>query len=462
MQRNPVISHVTLTASNELLVGLEPPIAADTSVRHALLVFCDDDTQLKPLTDNVAVIVGREAPAEIVVDDPSISRQHARFVLRDREVWVEDLDSRNGTFMGERRLVEQRLAPGDEVSIGRARVVLASTRNAAQEREPSSVRSDGPVIKNPKMKDLYEQARRAAQANCPVLILGETGSGKEHVASAIHRLGPRREKPCVIVNCAAIPAGLLESTLFGHERGAFTGAVNRAVGVFERADGGVLFLDEIGELSASAQAALLRAIETRRICRVGASSEITVDVNVIAATHCDLEAMVEEGTFRQDLYFRLGGIVLSVPPLRERVDEIEPLVEFFLAKARDEWGVRAREVAPEALRALLTYTWPGNVRQLQHAVERAALLGTGETIVPSALPQYIFQDAANLRGQALLEPPGVDLALRQQLRRYERALIEEALRRAAGNRQVAAKLLRIPMRTVFRRMRACGITSEKS
>jgi DNA-binding NtrC family response regulator len=238
--------------------------------------------------------------------------------------------------------------------------------------------------------------------------------------------------------------------------------VNRAVGVFERADGGVLFLDEIGELSAGAQAALLRAIETRRICRVGASSEITVDVNVIAATHCDLEAMVEEGTFRQDLYFRLGGIVLSVPPLRERVDEIEPLLEFFLAKARDEWGVRAREVAPEALRALLTYTWPGNVRQLQHAVERAALLGTGETIVPSALPQYIFQDAANVRGPALLEPPGVDLALRQQLRRYERALIEEALRRAAGNRQVAAKLLRIPMRTVFRRMRACGITSEKS
>ncbi|HMJ12468.1 MAG TPA: sigma 54-interacting transcriptional regulator [Polyangiaceae bacterium] len=459
--QNGLLSKVTVTASNELLVGLEPPEVISAQ-RYALLVFCEQDTQLKPLTAHAPIVLGREPPAEVVVDDPSISRQHARFMLRSGEVWVEDLDSRNGTFVAERRIREQRLAPGDEVSVGRARVVLAATRPSADSVSGAEAADKGPVIQNAAMKQLYEQVRRAGQANAPVLILGETGSGKELVAAALHQHGPRREKPFVVVNCGAIPAGLVESTLFGHERGAFTGAINRALGVFERAAGGVLFLDEIGELAAPAQAALLRAIETRRISRVGGTAEVAVDVNIVAATHCDLAAMVEEGAFRQDLYFRLSGIVLEVPPLRERPDEIEPLVRFFLQKARAEWGVSARDVAPDALRALSGYAWPGNVRQLQHAVERAALLGTGDTIVASALPAYIFQNAAAAaRAQVSFEAPGVDLALRQQLRRYERALIEEALRRAAGNRQVAAKLLRIPVRTVFRRMRACGILSDK-
>ncbi len=453
-------TNVTLTASHELLVGLEPAIQ-DAGVRFALLVFCDDDTQLKPLAESVAVVLGRDAPAEIVVDDPSVSRQHARFVLREGEVWVQDLDSRNGTAIAGKRIHEQRLEPGDEVNIGRARVVLAATRKTPAGSGSVPPPSTEPVLENARMKQLYQQAARSAQANAPILILGETGSGKEHVAGAIHREGARSKKPFVVVNCAAIPAGLLESTLFGHERGAFTGAVSRTPGVFERADGGVLFLDEVGELTANAQAALLRAIETQRISRVGASTEISVDVNVVAATHCDLEAMVEEGTFRRDLFFRLSGIVLEVPPLRERTDEIAPLARHFLARARGEWGVRAREFSDEAMLALKAYAWPGNVRQLRHAVERAALLGTGDAIVPSSLPRYIFQDAGSVRAPSL-EPPMVDLALRQQLRRYERALNEEALRRAAGDRQVAAKLLRIPIRTVFRRMRAVGITSDNT
>ncbi|HEY6558991.1 MAG TPA: sigma 54-interacting transcriptional regulator [Polyangiaceae bacterium] len=459
--QNGLSSRVTVTASNELLVGLEPP-QPDTARRYALLVFCDRDTQLKPLTAHAPIVLGREPPAEVVVDDPSISRQHARFMLRQGEIWVEDLDSRNGTFVAERRVREQRLEPGDEVSVGRARVVLAATRSGADDAPDSLAPETDVVVQNASMKQLYEQVKRAAQANAPVLILGETGSGKELVASALHRHGVRRDKPLIVVNCGAIPAGLVESTLFGHERGSFTGAVNRAVGVFERAAGGVLFLDEIGELAAPAQAALLRAIDTRRIVRVGGTAEIGVDVNIAAATHCDLSAMVEEGTFRQDLYFRLSGIVLEVPPLRDRVDEIEPLVRLFLHKARAEWGARARDVAPDALRALCSYAWPGNVRQLQHAVERAALLGTGDTIVASALPAYIFQDAAASRTPVSFDAGGVDLALRQQLRRFERALIEEALRRAAGNRQVAAKLLRIPVRTVFRRMRACGLITDKA
>jgi transcriptional regulator with GAF, ATPase, and Fis domain len=226
------------------------------------------------------------------------------------------------------------------------------------------------------MKRIYDDAIRAAAANVPVLVLGETGVGKEHVARTLHRESPRRDHPFVAVNCAAIPASLLESTLFGHERGAFTGASARAMGVFERANGGVLFLDEIGDLGSGAQVALLRAIEARRISRVGSSLEIPVDVRIVAATHCDLEAMIEEGTFRQDLYYRLNGISLEVPPLRERQDEIEPLVRQFLLQARRDWGLRLRDVTPEAMAHLQRCECPGNVRPLRCAVKSEALLAS--------------------------------------------------------------------------------------
>jgi transcriptional regulator with PAS, ATPase and Fis domain len=286
--------------------------------------------------------------------------------------------------------------------------------------------------------------------------LGETGTGKEHVARTVHRESERRDKPFIAVNCAAIAPSLLEATLFGHERGAFTGAVARTAGVFERADGGVLFLDEVGDLSSSAQVALLRAIETQKICRIGSSSEIEVDVQIVAATHCDLEAMIEEETFRRDLYFRLNGIQLELPPLRERGDEIEPLVELFLAGARREWGVRARELTQEALDCLRRCAWPGNVRQLRYAIERAALLGGGEVIAAADLPSYVTTQLVATPATAAPEAAPVQLALKQELRRYERALIDEALRRAGGNRLAAAKLLRIPLRTLFRKLRASG------
>jgi len=196
--------------------------------RHfGLLVFCESESQLKLLDDDSAVVIGRELPSEIVVDDPSVSRQHARFVLTQGEVWVEDLDSRNGTFLRGRRITRERLESADEVGVGKARVVLAATRPMKEGKQEDMSVADGErVIQDPRMRQLYQNVTRAAQATLPVLILGETGVGKEHVASAIHREGPRRDKPFVIVNCAAIPVSLLETTLFGHERGAFTGAVN--------------------------------------------------------------------------------------------------------------------------------------------------------------------------------------------------------------------------------------------
>jgi DNA-binding NtrC family response regulator len=313
------------------------------------------------------------------------------------------------------------------------------------------------------MQQLYQDVTRAARVNVPVLILGETGVGKEHVARAVHSESPRIEAPFVVINCAAIPPALLESTLFGHERGSFTGANARSIGVFERAHQGVLFLDEIGELTLGAQAALLRAIETRRICRVGSSVEVPVDVRIVAATHCDLKAMVEDGAFRRDLYFRLSGVELLVPPLRERTDEIEPLTQLFLSRAREEWGIGTRQVTPEALRVLSCYSWPGNVRQLRHAVERSALLGASDVLRVEDLPDYLVESerVPALAPRGSDPAPPLDLSLRQQMQRYERVLIDEALRRAGGNRQAAAKLLRVPLRTLFRKLRATGPEDDK-
>ena len=331
-------------------------------------------------------------------------------------------------------------------------VAGAATVECAHVHEPRA--ADEVVLRNARMQRLHADAARAARGRLPVLVLGETGVGKELVARAIHRASPRRDKPLVAVNCATFAASLLESTLFGHERGAFTGATQRSPGILERAHGGTLFLDEVGDLDTSAQVALLRAIEDQKITRLGATSEIVIDVHVIAATNCDLETLVEQGRFRGDLLFRLNGIRLDVPPLRERRDEIEPLARVFLERACREWQLEQRDLSPEAVEALQRCSWPGNVRQLRYAMERAALLAPGPLIMREDLPEHVT-------GSNPVPPASItclqlddELGLRRQLAHCERALIEAALRRAGGNRETAAKLLRVPLRTLFRKLRS--------
>jgi transcriptional regulator with PAS, ATPase and Fis domain len=338
--------------------------------------------------------------------------------------------------------------------------VIAAARELPANASALPVEGEAFVLRNARLQQLYEESRRAGRADMPVLILGETGVGKEHVAQTVHRVSARRDGPFVGINCAAIAAPLLESTLFGHERGAFTGAVGRSIGVFERAHGGVLFLDEIGELGSTAQAALLRAIETRRISRVGSSTDVPLDVRIFAATHCDLEARIAEGTFRKDLFYRLSGVTLKVPPLRERPDEIEPLVALFLAEVSRHSGSSRYEVTPEALAVLRGASWPGNVRQLRHTMERAALMAQSPRIGLEDLPESVARESGAPEKALPTDAHIMELALRQQLRRYEKTLIEEALARAGGSRQVAAKLLRVPLRTLFRRIRVCGVVDR--
>lgn len=321
------------------------------------------------------------------------------------------------------------------------------------------------------MRALLETARSVASSRVPVILQGETGTGKEVLARFLHDEGPRRSQRMVRVNCGAIPKELVESTLFGHERGAFTGAGQLKQGVFEEADGGTVFLDEIGEMPLAAQVALLRVLETGSFSRVGASKELTVDVRVIAATHRDLESMVAAGSFREDLYYRLNAIILALPPLRERRDELEPLVHRFLRLANQSNGRIVQGLEPATLQLLRAYAWPGNVRELKNAIERAVVVAHGALLAPEDLPARVqAAGAAQRPAPAPLptEPAVPELAVpapepetvgqaRKQVRSYESHVLQEALTATGWNRNEAARRLGIPVRTLSYRMKVLGL-----
>jgi two-component system, NtrC family, response regulator AtoC len=315
---------------------------------------------------------------------------------------------------------------------------------------------DGRVIlASPEMRRLYELVGRVASTTAPVLIEGETGTGKELVARAIHRESERRTGPFVAVNCGAIPVNLVESTLFGHERGAFTGAQRRHAGYFESASPGTLFLDEVGELPAAVQSALLRVLDRRRIRRVGSTVELEVNVRIVAATHRDLEALVESGEFRQDLLYRLNTHKLEVPPLRERPLDIEPLVEHFLERAARDNGLPRLEIDEAAMAALCGYGWPGNVRELRNVMERAVIVAEESRVTSEELPRRVRGGGVNRGGD---KNPFVDGGgFKERVGQYEEALIMAALDQTGGNQTHAAKLLKMPVRTLVYKIKRFGI-----
>ena len=320
------------------------------------------------------------------------------------------------------------------------------------------------VGRSPRMLDVYKQIGRIAALPATVMIRGETGTGKELVASAIHQFSPRSDKPLIAVNCAAIPETLIESELFGYEKGAFTGAQKARMGHFERADGGTLFLDEIGDVAWSTQVRLLRTLQEKTIQRIGADDERKVDVRIVAATHRNLEQMVTKNEFREDLYHRLSVMEIRLPPLRDRLDDIQALADYFIGRFCTEYGCAPTGIAPEAIALLKGQEWPGNVRQLQNVLRKALLsannLCIAEGDVREALRQPQGAHAAEVR------TPGFDLDswvreqvvaaaekgvenLRERLvDRIDGLLAREALQHCQGNRSKAAKLLGVTRRTV--------------
>jgi two-component system, NtrC family, response regulator AtoC len=304
------------------------------------------------------------------------------------------------------------------------------------------------------LRRVLDMSQRAAAADVTILIEGESGTGKEVLARSIHRLSGRKDGPFIPVNCAAIPEGLLESELFGHERGAFTGAVRSKPGRFELAREGTLFLDEIGDMPPSMQVKILRALQEREIERVGGVRTIGVDVRVIAATHQNLDTLVTEGKFRADLFYRLQGVRVRLPPLRERLDDLPALITHLLERAARRLGRPVATVSPEALRCLWAYLWPGNVRELQHVLEGAMVLSDG-AILPEHLPPAVQQTKA--APPAETGTPRLMGTLDETLEDWERRLILDALREASGVQARAAKLLGVSERSLWYRVKKLGI-----
>jgi len=312
------------------------------------------------------------------------------------------------------------------------------------------------IAESAAMRRALAQAERAAGGRSTILLVGETGTGKEQVARTIHERSPRVSGPFVAINCGALPEGLLESELFGHEKGAFTGADRRHVGRFELADGGTLFLDEIGELPPAAQVKLLRVLQEREISRVGGAQPIHVNVRLVAATHRDLAEDVRQGRFREDLFFRVHVIPIALPPLRERLEDIEPLMRFFLRRFAGELGRGPRAVTDAGLARLRAHRWPGNVRELENLAERLLVLGGDQAIDAGELDALL--PATSPPQPAPAAAPAIDdLSLWER----EHALLVQALERAGGNQSQAARLMKISREQLRTRMRRYGLLSKE-
>ena len=312
---------------------------------------------------------------------------------------------------------------------------------------------EGIIGHSPAMQRIFDVLQQVSPTHATVLVLGESGTGKELVARAIHTNSPRKEKPLVAVNCAALSQGLIESELFGHVKGAFTGAVGAKEGVIVYADRGTLFLDEVGDMPLETQAKLLRVLETREVQPVGGTATRKVDVRLVTATNQDLRGLVKEGKFREDLLFRLQVVSLVLPPLRERAGDVPLLLDNFLHEFATEHARPVHGITPEARSLLVRYDWPGNVRELRNAVENMVLLTRGEVVDEADVPEHIRAAA----GQASRHGGSFDLAGRS-LAEVERSLIEANLAFVDGNRQKAAKILGIGERTLYRKLKEYGLT----
>jgi two-component system response regulator AtoC len=321
------------------------------------------------------------------------------------------------------------------------------------EGELSSLRPSSDVIvgRSPVMRTALDLARKVAPHPTTVFITGESGTGKELVAQLIHRESPRAKRPFVAVNCGAIPESLLESELFGHEKGAFTGATREKAGLFEEAHEGTLFLDEIGELPPALQVKLLRALQDGEVRRVGATTATAVDVRVIAATNRDLQADVAAGRFRADLFYRINVVAIALPPLRDRPEDIAELARFFVDRHAVRMGLTARGISAPAMRLLTEHSWPGNVRELEHAIERALVVTGGAAIEPSDLPATVRPN-----GSPTHTIDGA-LSVKRQTTELEKTLIRRALEQTRGNRTRAARLLEISHRALLYKIREYGL-----
>ena len=394
------------------------------------------------------IMIGR-AGADLNLNDPKVSGLHCELRLQADGYRIRDLGSTNGTHVKGVRIVDGFIAPGSTIQIGKSAIVFDPLDDAVSVPLWHESRLHGLLGASAAMRHMFDMINRFAQSDATVLIQGETGAGKEGVAEAIHLCSPRKNGPFVVLDCSAIPEQLFEDQIFGHEQGAFTGAGRQTVGVFEAAHGGTLFLDEIGELPLDVQAKLLRAVETRKVRRIGSTKVISADVRIVAATNRDLATEVNRGTFRSDLFYRLSVAKLSVPALRERREDIPLLVEHFLRQLHATHG--DPRLPDDFIARAQRHAWPGNVRELRNAVERAVLLPNHPTAGMEAPPKR-----EQSFGDVDIDVP-FKTAKQQLVDEFDRRYLTALLEAHDNNISAAARAAGIERMSIYKMIRRLGL-----
>jgi DNA-binding NtrC family response regulator len=400
------------------------------------------------------ITVGTATDSDLRLSDATVSRYHMQLQRRGDRILVLDIGSTNGIGLGQTLIERALVAPGTTLKLGHSSVRVDDGKTVTVEMNVDDSLG-GLLGRSPAMRRLMAKIQRAAETEVPVLIVGESGTGKELTARALHDLGQRAKAPFVTVDCGALTPTLIQSELFGHERGAFTGADRRHIGAFEQARGGTLFLDEIGELPAEVQSTLLGALERRVVRRVGGAEEVEIDARVVSATNRDLRAEVNAGAFRLDLFYRLAVVVLEIPPLREHADDIPLLVQSFLEEAgRDDVGA---VFPPDTLAALRTHRWPGNVRELRNLVE--ATLAIGEFVSPASVmsPAASRAEPAVASADAAVADRSYGEARQSVLSDFEKTYLRQIIDRAKGNVSLASRLAHVDRTHLMRLMKRHGI-----
>ncbi len=411
-----------------------------------LIVVTGKDEGREVLLQKSAVMIGTLGDSDLVLTDPTVSRSHAVVEEKADGYLLRDLGSTNGTFLDGVKVREAYLSAGSVIRAGQTDIAFSPVEEHIENLRSSSDRFGDLVGTSVSMREIFGVLERIAPTDVTVLILGETGTGKELAARALHSHSRRSERPFIVFDCGAVAPNLIESELFGHEKGAFTDAVKARQGAFELAQGGTIFLDEIGELTPSLQPKLLRALDQREIKRVGAEQSVGINVRVIAATNKNLEKEVKAGSFREDLYYRLSVVSVFMPPLRRRKEDIEKIAEHLLAGISGVMGKKLTGLSPEAAEALRTYPWPGNGRELKNVLERAAALSDGERLEVRDL--FLSQGK---RSNTLEGLSG------KTLEEIEKAAIHATLKSVSGNKTAAAKALGIAYSTLYEKMKKYGI-----
>jgi transcriptional regulator with PAS, ATPase and Fis domain len=445
---------MTVTVKKTLTAKDQPPRLVVR--RFRLAVTAGPDKGKAFASEGERMVIGTQAPANALLGDPKVSRFQCEIRVDDGRVKVRDLGSRNGTIVDGVRVLEAELEDGQVLTVGETRLRFELGQQWQRIATSERARFGVLVGQSAAMRATFAVLERAAATDATVLLEGETGTGKEATAESIHAESARRDKPLVVVDCGALPANLVETELFGHERGAFTGSVGAREGAFELADGGTIFLDEIGELDADHQTKLLRALDKREVKRVGGKGYVPVNVRVIAATNRDLLREVNEKRFREDLYYRLAIVTVRLPPLRERLEDLPALVDALLAA---EHALERPEAAalrtPAFLRELASHRWSGNVRELRNYLQRCLALG------PAAAPVARREASATSDPLAGL-PIDPDQPIRVVRDRWnsvlEKRYLEEVMRRCGGNVTAAAKAAGLGRVQLWRLLRRHGVS----